>query len=92
MLEARQLQNILKLSRWCLLKRKENLTEKQMVKLQGAFAVQLAGDARNLQKEDFQRFWEYRSPSGAACIRGRGRSARVTRLLFEPMKKVAMSS
>ena len=36
-------------SRWCLLKRPKNLTEKQVVRL----------------KEDFQQFWGYKSPAWA---------------------------
>ncbi len=80
--------HVLKLSRWCLLKRKENLTEKQTVKLKELLQYNLQAVRTYLQKEDFQRFWEYRSPSWAACILTEW-SARVRRSRIEPMKKVA---
>jgi len=68
--EARQMKEdnyepILKHSRWCLLKRPENLTEKQTVKLSELLKYNLKSVRAHLLKEDFQRFWEYVSPGWA---------------------------
>ena len=62
--EARQMkadgyEPILKHSRWCLLKRRENLTEKQTVKLSELLKYNLQSVRAHLLREDFQRFWEY---------------------------------
>jgi transposase len=79
---------VLKHSRWCLLKRRENLTEKQAVKLSELLKYNLQSVRSHLLREDFQRFWEYVSPGWAArfldqwCIR-------TMRSKIEPMKKVA---
>jgi transposase len=81
-------EHILKHSRWCLLKRRENLTEKQTVKLSEVLKYNLQTVRAYLHREEFQRFWEYHSPYWAArflvdwC-------ARVLRSRIEPMKKVA---
>ncbi len=55
---------VLKKSRWCLLKRPENLTEKQTVKLSEVLKYNLRTVRAYLLREEFQRFWEYRS----ACV------------------------
>jgi transposase len=87
-LKAEGYEQILKHSRWCLLKRPENLTDKQTVKLQELQKYNLQSLRARLQREDFQRFWEYQSPFWAAqflvdwC-------KRVMRSRIEPMKKVA---
>ena len=81
-------EHILKHSRWCLLKRRENLTEKQTVKLSEVLKYNLQTVRAYLQREDFQRFWEYRSPYWAACFLAEWCS-RVLRSRIEPMKKVA---
>ena len=65
--EARQLKQdgyepILKHSRWSLLKRPENLTEKQTVKLAELLKYNLKSVRAHLLREDFQQFWEYVSP------------------------------
>jgi transposase len=91
--EARRLkedgyEHILKHSRWCLLKRRENLTDKQTVKLQEVLKYNLQTVRAYLQREDFQRFWEYRSPYWAACFLVEW-CGRVMRSRIEPMKKVA---
>jgi transposase len=78
----------LKHSRWCLLKRPENLTEKQTVKLSEVLKYNLRTVRAYLQREDFQRFWEYRSPRWAACFLAEW-YCRVMRSRIEPMKKVA---
>ena len=79
---------VLKHSRWCLLKRPENRTEKETVKLKELLQYNLQAVRSLLQKEDFQRFWEYTSPTWAVkfldpwCVR-------TMRSKIEPMKKVA---
>jgi transposase len=81
-------EHVLKHSRWCLLKRRENLTEKQTVKLSEVLKYNLQTVRAYLHREDFQRFWEYRSPYWAACFLTEWCS-RVMRSRVEPMKKVA---
>jgi transposase len=81
-------EHILKHSRWCLLKRRENLTDKQTVKLKEVLKYNLQTVRAYLQREDFQRFWEYRSPYWAACFLVEW-CERVMRSRLEPMKKVA---
>jgi transposase len=79
---------VLKHARWVLLKRPENLTEQQAVKLTGLLKDILQAVRAYLLREEFHRFWEYRSVTWA------GRSlrewcAKVMRSQSEPMKKVA---
>ncbi len=81
-------EHILKHSRWCLLKRRENLTEKETVKLAEVLKYNLQTARAHLQREEFQRFWEYRSPWRAACFLTEW-CDRVMRSRIEPMKKVA---
>lgn len=79
---------VLKHSRWCFLKRPENLTAKQTVKLKELVKHNLRSVRAYLLKEDFQRFWEYVSPGCAVrfldewCVR-------TMRSKLEPMKRVA---
>jgi transposase len=91
--EARQLkadgyEPVLKHSRWCLLKRPENRTPKQTVKLKELLKYNLQSVRAFLQREDFQRFWEYESPAWAGKFLDEW-CARVMRSKLEPMKKVA---
>lgn len=79
---------ILKHSRWCLLKRKENLTEKQAVKMSDLLQYNLQSVRSHLMREDFQRFWEYRYPACAAKFLDEW-CTRTMRSKIEPMKKVA---
>jgi transposase len=79
---------ILKHSRWSLLKRPENRTEKQTVKLRELLQYNLDSVKAHLQREDFQRFWEYRRPSWAGRFLDDWCN-RVMRTKLEPMKKVA---
>jgi transposase len=50
---------ILKKSRWCLLKRPENLTDQQTVSLQTLLKYNLKTTRAWLCREDFQRFWVF---------------------------------
>jgi len=91
--EARQMkadgyEEILKHSRWCLLKRKENLTEKQTVKLSELLKYNLRSVRAHLLREDFQRFWDYVSPGWAAKFLDQW-CTRTMRSKIEPMKNVA---
>jgi transposase len=81
---------VLKHSRWCLLKRRENLTEKQTVKLAELLRYNLQSVRSYLLREDFQRFWQYTSPTWAAKFLDQW-CARTLRSRIEPMKKVARS-
>ena len=56
---------ILKKTRWCLLKRPENLTAKQKVKLRDLLRYNLQSVRAYLLKEDFDQFWDYVSPTWA---------------------------
>jgi transposase len=79
---------VLKKSRWCLLKRPENLTDKQTVRLSELLKYNLRTVRAYLLREDFQRFWEYRSPAWAGKFLDEW-TRRVMRSRLEPMKKVA---
>jgi transposase len=81
---------VLKHSRWCLLKRPENLTDKQTVKLAELLKYNLQSVRAYLHREDFQRFWEYQSPARAGKFLDEW-CARVMRSRLEPLKKVARS-
>jgi transposase len=54
---------VLTAARWCLLKRPENLTESQEVKLKELVSCNLKTVRAYLLKEDFQWFWRYVSPT-----------------------------
>jgi transposase len=61
-LKAKGLDPILTHSRWCLLKRPENLTANQEVKLLDLLRYNLKAMRSYLLKEDFQFFWNYSTP------------------------------
>jgi transposase len=93
--ERRQLEKdgyepVLKKSRWCLLKRKENLTENQEVRLTDLLKYNLKSVRAYLLKEDFNGFWEYTSAAWAGRFLDRW-CTRVMRSKIEPMKKQAKS-
>jgi transposase len=81
-------ESVLKHSRWCLLKRPENLTEKQTVKLAEVLKYNLQTVRAYLHREEFQRFWEYRSPYWAGRFLEEW-CQRVMRSRIAPLKKVA---
>jgi transposase len=91
--EARRLKQdgyepVLKHSRWCLLKRPENMTEKQTVKLAELLKYNLRSVRAYLLKEEFQRFWEYATAGWAAKFLDEW-CRRTMRSKLEPMKRVA---
>lgn len=79
---------VLKGSRWCLLKRPENMTEAQEVKLADLLRYNLKTVRSYLLKEQFQLFWSYRSPFWASVFLDLW-STRALRSRIEPIKKVA---
>jgi transposase len=79
---------VLKESRWCLLKRPENLTDKQTMRLAELLKYDQRTVRAHLLREDFQRFWEYSRPSWAGKFLDEW-ARRVMRSRLEPMKKVA---
>ena len=81
---------VLKKSRWCLLKRKENLTEKQAVKLKDLLSYNLKSVKAYLLKEEFNLFWEYTSPYWAGKFLDIW-CTKVMRSKIDPMKKMAKS-
>jgi len=91
--EARQLikdgyEPVLKKSRWCLLKRPENLTDTQRIKLRDVLRYNLKSVRAYLFKEYFQRFWEYDSPTWAGKFLDQWCSE-VMRSRIDPLKKFA---
>jgi len=93
--EAKQLardgyEAMLKHSRWCFLKREENLTDKQQVKLDDLLQYDLKSVRGYLLKQSFQLLWEYASPYWAGRFLD-GWVARAMRSRLEPIKAVARS-
>ncbi len=91
--ETRQLKRdgyepVLTRSRWCLLKRPENLTDCQSVKLAELLKYNLRSVRAYLLREDFQQFWEYARPSWAGRFLDKW-TTKALRSRIEPMKKVA---
>ena len=84
-LKAEGKQPVLKHSRWCLLKRPENLTERQDIKLSQLLKTNLKTVRAYLLKEDFDFFWAYVSPSWAEKFLDRW-CTRVMRSRIEPLK------
>lgn len=87
-LKSRGLDPVLKWCRWLLLKRPENLTDKQEVRLADLLRHNLKAVRAYLLKEDFQFFWEYVSPAWAGRFLDQW-CTRVMRSRLEPMKGVA---
>jgi transposase len=81
---------VLKHSRWCFLKRVENLTDKQRARLQDLMCYSLKTVRAYLLKESFQLFWEYKSYHWAGVFLD-GWLKRAMRSRLEPVKKVARS-
>ncbi len=81
---------VLKKSRWCFLKRPENLTDKQTVKLSELLKYNLRTVRAYLLREEFQRLWEYKSAWWAGRFLDEW-TGRVMHSRLEPMKKIARS-
>jgi transposase len=79
---------LLKKTRWCLLKRKHNLTDEQRFRLRDLLRFNLKTARAYLLKEDFQQFWAYESPAWAGKFLSEWcRQVMLSRI--EPMKQVA---
>jgi transposase len=87
-MKARGLEPALKHSRWCFLKRPENLTGPQAIKLSELLKLNLKTVKSYLMKEEFQLFWEYVSPWWAGVFLDQW-CARAMRSRIEPIKGVA---
>ena len=86
--KADEQENVLERGRWLLLKRPENLDEKQTTRLAKLLKLNLASIKGYLLREDFQQFWDFQQPDTA----GKFLDNWVTRALqtdLAPMKKVA---
>ena len=79
---------LLKKSRWCVLKRKENLTAQQKFRLRDLLRYNLQTVRAYLLKEDFQQFWEYNSPTWAGMFLDFW-CYQTMHSRIEPMKKIA---
>ncbi len=91
--EARQLikdgyEPILKKSRWCLLKRPENLTDTQRIKLSEVLRYNLKSVRAYLFREYFQHLWNYDSPTWAGKFLDQW-CTEVMRSRIDPLKKFA---
>jgi transposase len=91
--EARQMareghEPLLKKTRWCVLKRKDNLTPQQKFRLRDLLRYNLRTVRAYLLKEDFQQFWKYNSPTWAGMFLDFW-CAQTLRSRIEPMKKIA---
>jgi transposase len=79
---------VLKKSRWLLLKRQENLTNKQRFRLRDLLRYNLKSVRAYLLKEAFQQLWDYNSPAWAGRFLDEW-CRHVMRSRIEPMKKIA---
>lgn len=91
--EARQMkadgyEPLLTNTRWLLLKRPENLTQKQDLKLGELLQYNLRSVRSYLLKEQFQQLWTYTSPYWAGKFLDQW-CTKVMRSKIDPMKKVA---
>ena len=78
----------LKHSRWVFLKREENLSEKQFLKLKDLLKRELKSVKAYLLKKDFLRFWEYKYKKSAKKFLKKW-CTRTNRTKLQPMKKVS---
>jgi len=91
--EARRLKSekqepVLTKSRWCFLKRKHNLTDKQGFKLKDLLRMNLRTVKAYLLKEQFHKFWDYKSSAWAGKFLDQWSHA-ATHSRIDPMKEVA---
>lgn len=77
---------VLKHTKYCLLKNPENLTEKQVHKLDDVLTYDLKSVRAYLLKESFQLFWNYKSPYWAEWYLKKW-CTRAMRSRLDPMKK-----
>ena len=77
-------------SRWCLLKRPVNLTDKQRIKLNDVLRYDLKSVRGYLLKESFQGLWQFASAKWAGPYLD-GWVGRALRSRLQPIKRVARS-
>jgi transposase len=87
-LEANEQENVLANGRWILLKREDNLTPKQTIRLSELLKINLQSVKAYLMREDFQQFWNYKSAAWADKFL-HDWTIRTMRSRLEPMKRVA---
>ncbi len=87
-LKAKGYEPVLTKTRWLLLKKPENLSNKQEVKLADLLRYNLKSVRSYLLKEEFQFFWTYKSPYWAGWFLDKW-CAKTMRSKIEPMKKTA---
>lgn len=87
-LKAQGQAEVLKHSRWCFLKRPENLTDTQRFKLSQLLRWNLTIVRAYLLKEQFQVFWEYVSPAWAGKFLDQW-TEQALRSRIEPLKNFA---
>lgn len=85
-LKMRGFEPLLKRTRWCFLKRPENLTEHQAEKLSDVLQYDLRTVRAYLLKDSFDAFWSYTSPHWAGWYLDKW-CARAMRSRLEPIKK-----
>jgi transposase len=76
----------LKKSRWRLLKRPENLSDKQRIRLRDVLRFNLQSVRAYLLKEEFWQFWDYTSPVWAAKFHDQWRT-KAMRSRIDPVKQ-----
>lgn len=79
-------EEVLRNTKYCLLKNPGNLTEKQALKLDDVLAYDLKSVRAYLLKESFQLFWNYESPYWAEWYLKKW-CARAMRSRLDPIKK-----
>lgn len=80
-------ENILHKSRWCLLKKPENLTKNQAAKMKELLQCKLQSIKAYLLREEFQKFWTYSSAAWAEKFFDQWAFVAI-RSKIEPVKKV----
>lgn len=80
--------HVMKHSRWLVLKRPENLTDRQSSRLRDLLQMNLKTIKAYLLKEEFNLLWGYSSPYWAGRFL-KSWTFRAMRLKIEPIKKVA---
>lgn len=87
-LKAEGKENVLENGRWVLLKKVANLTQNQTYKLSKLLQINLSSIKAYLLREDFQRFWMYKSPAWADKFL-EDWATRTMKSKLAPMKQVA---
>lgn len=87
-LKANGLEPVLTKTRWCLLKNRENLTEKQGTTLASLVRFNLSSMRAYLLKEEFTLFWNYIYPGCAKKFLDAW-CGKTMRSCIDPMKKIA---